>query len=285
MIPIFLIGVTLTGLMLRQVLNQNYEAEVTAKALLAMETMNSVREYTSSRVRPELIERLKTEFLPETVPAYSAREVFEELRKQPDYQNFYYKEATLNPTNPRDQADEFETKLVQQFREQDNLNELRGFRSLPTGEIFYIAHPLKVSKPSCLECHGSVSQAPQSLIERYGQENGFNWKLNEIVGAQMVSVPASEIHQLTQQALKVTMGFVIAVLTTMIATMILINFSLQRYVVRPIKQMARAAEAISMGDLDVEFNKRYDDEVGHLTDAFARMKMSLVMAMKRLKNK
>jgi methyl-accepting chemotaxis protein len=285
MIPIFLIGVTLTGLMLRQVLNQNYEAEVTAKALLAMETMNSVREYTSSRVRPELIERLKTEFLPETVPAYSAREVFEELRKQPDYQNFYYKEATLNPTNPRDQADEFETKLVQQFREQDNLNELRGFRSLPTGEIFYIAHPLKVSKPSCLECHGSVSQAPQSLIERYGKENGFNWKLNEIVGAQIVSVPASEIYQLTQQALKVTMGFVIAVLTTMIATMILINFSLQRYVVRPIKQMARAAEAISMGDLDVEFNKRYDDEVGHLTDAFARMKMSLVMAMKRLKNK
>lgn len=40
-----------------------------------------------------------------------------------------------------------------------------------------------------------------------------------------------------------------------------------------------------MGDLDVEFNKRYDDEVGRLTDAFARMKMSLVMAMKRLKNK
>jgi len=98
------------------------------------------------------------------------------------------------------------------------IKELQGFRNSPAGEIFYIAHPIKISKQSCLECHGLVSNAPQSLIELYGSEKGFGWKLNEIVGAQMVSIPATEIHQRTQQAIQVTMGFMMAVLVTMVCT-------------------------------------------------------------------
>lgn len=282
-IPIFLIGIFFTGLTLNQILKQSYQTEITARASLAMDTMNSVREYTSTQVNPELVDRLKTEFLPETVPAYSAREVFEELRKHPNYQNFFYKEATLNPTNPRDQADEFETKLVEKFRQQEDLKELQGFRPAPAGELFYMAHPIKIMKPSCLECHGVASDAPPSLIQQYGSENGFGWQLNEIVGAQIVSVPATEIHQRTEQAVQVTMGFVIAVLVAMGFTVGLVNFSLQRYVVRPIQKMSRAADAISMGDLDVEFQNRYNDEVGGLAEAFTRMKMSLVMAMKRIR--
>jgi len=283
-LPIFLISVIITGWQLNQVLTSSYKSEVTGKALLAMETMNSVRDYTSEQVRPQLVDRLKSEFLEETVPAYSATEVFKNLSTHPDYEKFDYKEATLNPTNPRDQADDFETKQVKKFRQQDELEELSGFRSSSSGDRFYIAHPLKVSKESCLECHGPVSEAPQSLIDKYGKDGGFNWELGEIVGAQMVYVPATEMEQQTQKAIEVTMGFVLAILVAMVMTVILVNFSLQRYVIRPITQMARTAEAISMGDLDVEFHKRYNDEVGNLADAFSRMKMSLVKAMKRLKD-
>ncbi len=281
-IPIFLIAILVTGVFLNGILRSSYKSEVTGKALLAMETMNSVRDYTSEQVRPQLVDRLKSEFLPETVPAYSATEVFKNLTTHPDYENFNYKEATLNPTNPRDQADEFETELVQQFRQEDDLEQLSDFR--PSGDTFYIAHPLKVSRESCLECHGAVSDAPQSLIDKYGRDGGFNWELNEIVGAQIVYVPATEMEQQTQRAIQVTSGFVVAVLVAMVTTVILVNLSLQRYVIRPVKQMARSAEAISMGDLDVEFRKRYDDEVGNLAEAFSRMKMSLVMAMRRLKD-
>lgn len=283
-IPIFLIGVTFTGLSLRNVLSESYESQVTERALLAMDTMDSVREYTSSQIRPELTARLEEEFLPQSVPAYSATEVFTELRKKPDYQNFSYKEATLNPTNPRDQADEFETGIVENFRKNPDLDELRGFRSSGGEETFYIAQPLAVSKPSCLECHGSVRDAPQSMIQEYGTEGGFNWELNEIVGAQIVSVPATEIHQQTQQAFKLTLGFVGAVFVTMAITIALINFSLSRYVVNPLKQMSKAANAISTGDLTVEFHKQYNDEVGRLAEAFTRMKRSLAIAMKRLSN-
>ena len=31
--------------------------------------------------------------------------------------------------------------------------------------------------------------APRTVVERYGSENGFGWKVNDIIGAQIVSVP------------------------------------------------------------------------------------------------
>jgi hypothetical protein len=42
------------------------------------------------------------QFLPQTVPAYAATETLAQLRKK--YPNYDYKEATLNPTNPRDRS-------------------------------------------------------------------------------------------------------------------------------------------------------------------------------------
>ena len=84
------------GIFLSHILEKKTEVEVADQAFLMIETMNSVRSYTSNEIQPELKSRLLTEsnFLPETVPAYSAREVFENLRQQPKYENFFYKEAT-----------------------------------------------------------------------------------------------------------------------------------------------------------------------------------------------
>ena len=116
--------------------------------------------------------------------------MFEKLRTDDAYREFSYKEATLNPTNLRDKADSFEQEIVGRFRKEINLKELRGFRSLPKGDLFYIARPLAISKASCLECHSVPEAAPKSMIQRYGSDNGFGWKLNDIVGTQIISVPA-----------------------------------------------------------------------------------------------
>jgi HAMP domain-containing protein len=60
------------------------------------------------------------------------------------------------------------------------------------------------------------------------------------------------------------------------------NFWLKRYVVRPIKRVVRVAEAVSTGDMDAEFEKVANDEVGSLVEAFTRMKISLAIAIKSL---
>jgi HAMP domain-containing protein len=276
---VFILGILASSVALSSVLNRSAQAQLTTKALMLMETMNAVREYTSSQVGPELNDRLATEFLPETVPGYSAREVFETFRGNPVYSDFFYKEATLNPTNLRDKADPFETTLVEQFRQQQSTNEMSGFRQTPAGGLYYIARPIQISKESCLECHSTPQAAPVSMIERYGPDNGFGWQMNEIVGAQMISVPAVKVKQQARQALVLILGIFIIVFALAI---LLVNLWLKRWVVRPLNRMAMAAEAASMGDTEAEFTVESQDEVGKLADAFNRMRLSLQMAMQRL---
>ena len=270
------------GIFLSHILEKKTEVEVADQAFLMIETMNSVRSYTSNEIQPELKSRLLTEsnFLPETVPAYSAREVFENLRQQPKYENFFYKEATLNPTNPRDQADKFETQLTEKFRENRSLSELTGFRVDNGQEFYYIARPLVITKESCLECHSTPDKAPANLINTYGSENGFGWQLNEIVASQMVSVPSKQIHaaarklQLTVLAV-VAFFFMVAILLT--------NIFLKTSIVKPIKEIASLSTTVSTGEInansDIQFRHDSKDEIGILVKSLNRMLLSLQMAM------
>ncbi|MEM9162127.1 MAG: DUF3365 domain-containing protein [Cyanobacteria bacterium P01_F01_bin.4] len=276
---VFLSGILVSGLSLSYLLNRSTQAELTNKALMLMETMNSVRSYTSTEVKPQLADRLETEFLPETVPAYSAHTVFETLRQSSAYSDFYYKEAVLNPTNPQDRADTFESDLIAGFRRQQNPGEVSGFRTSSGDDLYYIARPIKITQQSCLECHGTVAQAPKSMVERYGANNGFGWQLDEIVGAQVISVPAERVLKNARQSLVLILGTFIIIFA--VATF-LVNLWLKRHVVRPINRMAMTAEAVSMGDTKAEFVQTSKDEVGKLTESFNRMRMSLQMAMQRL---
>ncbi len=276
---VFLGGIAVSGAVFAAILNYTAQNQITSEALILFKTINSIRDYTDTQVNPELAERLETEFLPQSVPAYSAREVFEKLRTDEDFSEYFYKEATLNPSNLRDKTDRFETEIVERFRENQNLKELRGFRSVPSGELFYIARPIPITKASCLECHSTPDRAPKSMIERYGTANGFGWKLNEIIGAQVIYVPASQVFQIARQSFILVMGIVVVIFA---AAIFLVNLWLKRYVVRPLNRMTQVAEAVSTGDMEAEFEQKSNDEVGSLAQAFTRMKTSLTIALKRL---
>lgn len=277
----FLIGLLLSSVALSQVLENRARGEVASKALMLIQSMNSVRDYTSTKIQPLLQSRLETDptFIAETVPAYSANEVFQRFREHNDYKDFFYKEATLNPTNPRDKADVFETTLVERFQKEPNTQEISGFRDLPGGQVFYIARPLAVKKDSCLQCHSTPDRAPKSQIATYGAENGFGWKLNDIIATQIIAVPASEVINNAWRSLAMVMAILAGVF---LALVLLINTLLKRSVIRPIRRMANAAEAVSMGQMDLEFEQNSQDEIGALAAAFNRMKSSLEISMNLL---
>ncbi|MGK7943150.1 MAG: DUF3365 domain-containing protein [Microcystaceae cyanobacterium] len=285
MATIFFLIILLSGVILSYVLTNNAKQIVTDQALLLIEAMGAVRDYTSTQVNPELADRLETEaqFLPQTVPGYSAREVFEGLRSRKDgqYQDFFYKEATLNPTNLRDKADSSESLIVENFRNNPNIPETFGFRELPGGKIFYIARPISVSNESCLRCHSDPSIAPKSQLTTYGSENGFGWELNEIVGAQIVSVPASRVFATAQRLQVLVMGILG---TCILLAMLLINGFLKKAVTTPLKKMSQLAQQVSTGDLDGEFTHPENDEIGVLATSLNRMKVSLEIAMNMLKS-
>ncbi|WP_017718750.1 c-type heme family protein [Kamptonema formosum] len=278
---VFLGGVAVSGVALANILNERAASEITSKALILMETINGVRDYTNLQVKPELTSRFKSEeFVPQIVPFYSAREVFENFRQSPEYRDFFYKAAMENPSNLRDRADNFETGILERFRQHPQLKERSGFRSLPSGELFYVARPIVISDASCLECHSTPDRAPKGQIERYGSVHGFGWKLNQIAGAQIISVPASKVFESARQSFFLLMAIVAAVFA---AAIFMVNYWMKRYVVRPLDRMAKVAEDVSVGNMDAEFEGiSSHDEVGNLAAAFSRMKTSLAIAMKRL---
>ena len=283
LIGILISAIAVSGILLSQILERKIEREVADKAFLIIETMNSVRNYTSSQVKPELATLLATNsnFIPETVPAYSAREVFEDLRQQTEYQDFFYKEATLNPTNLRDKADSFETEVTQKFRQNKQLKEQTGFRTNGKEKFYYIARPLEIKKASCLECHDTPAKAPVNLINTYGEDNGFGWKLNEIVASQVVSVPAKKVYEAARQLKLLVLGIVGVIFVVAIA---LINLFLNKSIIQPIKKIAIKSNEISTGDLDLQFDRDSQDEIGSLAKSLNRMVQSLKMAFEMIDN-
>lgn len=271
------------GIVLSMVLNRYAQEVIAERASMLMETMNSVRDYTSTQINPELASRLENEpvFLPQTVPAYSAREVFENLRNKEEYSQFFYKEATLNPTNIRDKADNFEAQIVKSFQD-NSAAQQQGFREIPGGEIFYIARPIKITKESCLRCHGDPKAAPKSLITSYGDRNGFDWKLNEIVGAQIISVPSSQVFQTAAQLRYLVIGKIAIFL---LFAIIALNLFLKFTITNPLKEMSSLSKKLSMGDMEIEFKQKNQDEIGILAASLNRLRVSMKMAMDMLENK
>ncbi|BAY44397.1 sensor protein [Scytonema sp. HK-05] len=280
LLVILVVGLSLSGLVLSALLRQNATNEIASRALTLIDTMTSLRQYTLTQIYPELSDKLEEKFLPQVVSAYSAREVFEILRKKPEYRDFFYKEAATNPTNLRDKADSFEANILERFIKEKDLKQVSGFRSLPGGDIFYIARPLTISQPMCLQCHTTPEAAPKTMIDRFGAVGGFGWKLNQIVAAQIISLPASKVIEKAHQSSLLIVGLVS---TVFIAIILLVNVFLNRQVIIPLKRITRIAEEVSTGHMDVDFDQMSNDEIGNLAKAFKRMKLSLEMAMKRIR--
>jgi protein-histidine pros-kinase len=275
---VFIAGVLGAGKVSYDLLQKNAKQEVLDHARLTMEKAIAVRKYTSDQIRPLLETQMKYTFLPQTVPAYSATEVLATLAKTfPDYT---YKEATLNPTNPRDRAVDWEADIVNRFRNQGDQKEFIGERESGTGRALYIARPMRITNGACLVCHSTVEAAPRTMVDKYGPANGFGWQMNEVIGAQVVSVPMSVPLARADKAFKV---FMVSLVGIFVAIGIVLNLMLWLLVIRPVTTLSRLANRVSLGEADVpEFPTRGRDEIGTLAQSFARMRHSLDQAMKML---
>jgi len=275
---VFAVGLGSAGFIARTLLQRGARDEVIQDARLIMESALASRAYTNTQIAPILQKQLEAEFLPQSVPAYGATEQFTALHgKFPD---FAYKEATLNPTNLRDRAADWEVDIVNAFRQYPDDTERVAERDTPTGRSLYLAKPIVIRDAACLVCHSTVEAAPKSMLRRYGPANGFGWKLNEVVGAQIVSVPMTLPMKRADTAFFTFLGSLAAIF---VAVFVVLNAMLMRIVVRPVTRLAALADEVSLGKIDgPDFPAHGDDELSLLAQSFNRMKKSLAHAIKML---
>lgn len=238
----------------------------------------AVRAYTVDSIGPLLADENQILFLPQTVTAYAAQSVFSTFRHT--FPEYYYKEAALNPTNPSDRPDAFETSMIERFRDEPSLEQIATVLTREDGRYFTVAFPLTISNPGCLTCHSTPEAAPPAMVDLYGPDNGFGWELGETVGAQIISAPMSLVDARARN----TVGMLIGALSlAFLLVLVVTNLLLTRIVVRPVRRMSDVAEKVSLGDFDVpEYAKPGRDEISSLSASFNRMRRSLESAMRMI---
>jgi len=276
---LFLAGIGACGFVSWNLLQRNARLEIAESARLLMENAIAVRTYTNKQIKPLLDTQIKYSFPPQTVPAYAATEVLNQLRAR--YPEFAYKEAMLNPTNPRDKAVDWETDVIERFRSAGG-TEVFGERETAAGRVLYFARPLVITDGACLLCHSSVDAAPQTMIDKYGTANGFGWNLNDTVGAQVVSVP-TEVPLARARAAFTT--FMASLAGVLLVIGLLLNLAIWWMFIRPVMKLSNLADRVSLGELeasDIRIGGR--DEIHTLAESIARMRKSMSEAMKMLES-
>jgi HAMP domain-containing protein len=273
----FAVGFLLAAVVLHRVVNDNARDQILQNARIMMTGADAIRSYTGA-LAPLLPMEHAGKFVAETVPAFAAQKNFKQL--QDAFPGFTYREAALNPTNLVDRAYDWEADIIRAFRDAPTRQEIIIERDTPTGQLLHLAHPLTVRTQACLTCHSTPSDAPAALTRTYGTANGFGWKLHEIIGAQILSIPMALPLKVARDAYLTSLIVLVLVFAVII---VVLNLLLHFLVIAPVKRVSAMAEAVSLGEENVEsYVKPGKDEISTLSVAFNRMRESLKHAMDML---
>jgi nitrate reductase cytochrome c-type subunit len=249
------------------ILHRHAKDEVLQHAAMLMEAAKAMRKYTIDEIKPLLALQNKRNFLPQSVPSYAATQNFNALRENnPEYR---YKEATLNPTNPRDRAADWEADLIQEFRNKADLKQLIVVRDTPLGKTLYYARPIRIMDKQCLSCHGVIDDAPDTMLKLYGPANGFGWKFEEVVGSQIVSVPLSLPIKRANQSFYILAGVLLA---GFLLVFIIMSLIVRKLFINRLLSASKIVEAVNQGNSDrPKFEIRGNDEFAHFFESIEHL--------------
>ncbi len=219
--------------------------EVRHNSQLMMHSAMAIRDYTTELVKPHLDEKLAEQFLPQTVPAYAATETLKRLQTR--FPGYEYKEAVLNPTNARDRANEWEERVIHDFRsgKLDLKQEVTGEVGEGMHRALYVARPITIKQSQCMACHSAPAVAPPTMLKIYGEKNGFGWAMNETVGVQVVKVPMFYPLEKARQTFYNVMG---ALVGSFVLLFVGLNLSLSSIVIEPMARLNRKLEDLATKD-------------------------------------
>ena len=268
----FLLGLSVVGVNSYLLTEDSALQQVVDQAELIRHQALAVRSYTVNEIRPLLNQNNDGQFYPQTVPAYSAARIAELLRQSRP--NYGYKEAVFNPTNPRDKATPAEEQIIRQFIADPDLTRLVGSQEIDGVKTLHISYPIRIINPKCLACHSSPEQAPTAMRAIYGDKGGFGWKLNEVVGTQMVVVPYTLPAELAR---KTFFSFLISLAVIFLVLFLVINIAIRKLVLTPVSRLTRMADEVSKGNLkSAEIKVSGKDELAEMSAAFNRMRRNVI---------
>lgn len=264
--------------------NKSITNIVNQQASLALEFDLSIRQYVAKYIRPTMYKLTgKEAFFPETMStSYIARAIFDDVRKKfPDY---IIKFSSDNPRNPLNQAGPEELKIIKMFNDHPKLKHWEGEITI-NGKKYLAKFSARRMVASCARCHGKPADAPASLVERYGDKNGFYRTLGDVVGLDTIAIPMTKVSEERKSVfLKASLLIGVGIILVF-----MVNFLIIRYLI--IKRLSE----ISNHFFDVSREKDYGqikplkmigkDEIGDLARSFNTMSERLKQSYALLDHK
>ncbi len=237
-----------------------------AKAELALHFDLAIREYVAEIVRPFAESKVDREdFIPEVMStSYVARSIFDKVReRRPGY---IVKFSSDDPRNPANLAGPEELAILRYFRENPEATNWAGSVTINGREYEACFSPRRMEK-GCLRCHGEPSDAPASLLRRYGDTAAFHRQVGNIMAMDTVAIPterfmAAAKKQAARNSLLILTGIGALAGTVFIAFHMLVGRRLTRMSGR--LRAAAATEAPTT----VLLPEEGDDDIGLLAASY-----------------
>ncbi len=172
-----------------------------------------------------------------------------------------------NYRHPANKPDPFELEAIRSFQK-----EQKPFIETFAGDLYRYSIPLKVTQ-ACLKCHGFPEDAPRELIEKYGREKAFGYKVGDIRGVLTVNMSVTPLLSNTLVLLNpYTLGLLLLAFA--------VNFFLvKKLIVKRIIDVSQQVKMISEGDYHSGFSTEeecdYKDEICRLNVDISAMAHSI----------
>jgi signal transduction histidine kinase len=163
------------------------------QAELALEFDLAIRDCAAKAIHPLTSQSQGgDEFIVETMSTtFVAQRVFEKMRER--FPRYIVKFSSVNPRNPENLAGPQEIKFLDYFRDHPEATRWNGTIELDGHKYLAYLNAVRIEE-SCLRCHGRLAESPPSVIDRYGVQGGFNYKVGDVAGMDMIAVPTDNVN-------------------------------------------------------------------------------------------
>lgn len=241
------------------------EHEAFEKSELVMTAMEANRSYVREVLRPQMYKTLADDtFILEAMSSsFISRSVMERFGE--NLTDFSYRRVAINARNPDYEANGIEAEMIRMFQDNPQVDEWQGIVNLE-GNKYYMRFQPEYFKQSCTYCHGDPADAPQKILELYGDDRGFYRTPGDVSGVISVGLPVDvSLAQIKETAITVFMAGIPLVL--FLFTIISIFFN--RFIVQNLQHILAIFRTSFKDEPGIELPEKqhHADEIRALNEA------------------
>lgn len=163
--------------------------------------------------------------------------------------DYKFRVVSPKPINPKNLSDAFENQALMKFRTMSENAEI--YKIDYDKKILRYVKPM-VTSQFCIKCHP-------------------DYVLGSIEGGISITIPIDDvINQIKNNRIYYASFFGVTMVVLLIIMIILMN----SIIVRPIRQLTEQADKISTGEINVSAEMARNDEIGELSRAIERLRIS-----------